>query len=464
MKKNIKEMGIKELAQLYREKAISPVEVAKHLIQEIHKQKDINAFITVTEELALIQARESEQRFIKNTPLGPMDGIPYAAKDIFLTRGIRTTMGSQIYKDFYPSINATVITKLNGGGAILLGKTNTHEFASGATNDRSYFGPVKNPYNKNKVPGGSSGGSGAALAAHMCPAALGSDTTGSVRLPSAACGTVGMKATQGRISKYGVYSLSDSLDHVGPMTRNVEDNAIFMSALAGYDPLDTWSLKLPAIDFGCEIGLSIKDLVVGVPYSTFNETTEPVICDSIAAVIELLKKLGVKIKEVENLDPDGSISDACRTVRICEGYALHRKNILEKPDLYCPEVLEQMKVGERFKAYEYIKALQMRTKYKAHFKELMTDVDIMLMPAMPLLPTDINQREVEINGVTHSVFSRYNLYTLIASFTGFPALCMLCGLSQDKLPIGLQLMGDEFAETKVYRFAYLIEKELGLSI
>lgn len=464
MENYIEKLGIKELFNLYKNKSLSPVEVIKNQFNRIEMNKDINAFITVTEDLAMITAKESEERYMKGEPLGVMDGVPYAVKDNIFTKGIKTTMASEIYKDYYPDINATVIDKLNGSGAILLGKTNTHEFASGATCDRTYFGPIKNPHNKKKMPGGSSGGSAAALAANLCPAALGSDTSGSVRIPASACGVVGMKPTQGRVSKYGVYPLSDTIDHVGPMTRTVEDNAILLRVIAGYDSLDPWSLKLPNMDYSTEIGQSVKGMVVGIPYSIFKDNTDPLIYDSVVASIEILKSLGAKIIEIPNPDPDGTFVGACRAVRISEGYAVHEKNIMEKHGLYNPEILQQMLVGKDFKAYEYINGLQMRNKFKTHFKEMMNDIDIMIMPTMPLLPPDINQREVEIRGIVHSVFTRFNLFTIIASFTGFPSISIPCGITEDNLPIGLQILTNEYEEAKAYRFAYQIEKALDLKL
>lgn len=464
MGNNIDNLTMKEIAQLYREKSLSPVEVVKHQLEKIKEKEDLNAFITVTGELATELAKESEQRFAKGQSLGPMDGIPYGAKDVIYTKGIRTTMGSKIYKDYYPTINATVIDKLDGGGAILLGKTNTQEFAAGATSDVSYFGPVKNPYNKNKVSGGSSGGSAAAVAARIITAALGTDTSGSVRIPASACGIVGMKATRGRVSKYGAYTLSDTIDHIGPMTRNVEDNAIMLGALAGYDSRDPWSIKLPSMDFTAEIGETIKGMVIGVPYSLFEDITEPEIYDSIMNTIEVLKELGVKIKTIPSIDEDGTFIDSCRIVRVSEGYAVHRKNLLERPEQYSPELVEQISLGEAFKAHEYINAYKLRSKFQDHFRELMEGIDAIITPTLPLLPTDIGQREVEIRGVVHSIHTRYNLFTIIASYTGFPAITIPSGLSSDNLPIGLQILTDEYAETKAYRIAYQIEKALGLNL
>lgn len=466
MKKNVFPYGVRELVSLYRQRVLSPVEVTEAFLTEIEKCRDLNAFITVMADVALTQAKLSEKRYLEKAPVSPVDGVPYAAKDIFYTRGIRTTMGSEIYKDYIPDITASAITKFDNAGGILLGKTNTHEFASGPTNDRTYFGPVKNPRNEEKVPGGSSGGSAAAVAAGLCPAALGSDTTGSVRLPAAACGLVGMKPNQGRVSKYGVYPLSDSLDHIGVLTRGVEDNAIVMSQLTGYDALDSWSLRLPQSDFTSEMGESVSGMTIGVPQDAFEAYTDCSILNFFEEALKVYESLGAKIRKVSLQEKGDVFGDACRLVRICEAYALHERNLKEKPEQYSKEVYEAMNTGAKYPAYEYVKALNLRVKFKQKFKNLLKseDITILAMPTTPLYPTDINQREVEINGETYSIFARYGLFTSLASFTGFPALAMPIGINGENLCASIQLLGNELEEARVYRFAYQLERALSLKL
>ena len=461
MSTKIEKLGIAQLVELYEKKQLSPVEVVENQLRLIEETKNLNMFITVTGELAMAQARQSQQRYAAGKPLGKMDGVPYCAKDNIYTKGIRTTMASEIFKDFYPDENATVIDILNGSGALLLGKTNTHEFASGSTTDVSYFGPVKNPRNSSKVPGGSSGGSGAALAADICPASLGGDTTGSVRLPAAACGVVGMKATHGRVSAHNVYPLSGSLDQIGPMTKNVADNALLLGAITGYDPLDSRSLMLPPGDFECEIGRSVNGMKIGVPYAMYQDIAQRPVCLAIDNVVSLLGQGGAQIVELDSPDPDGCATAACRIVRICEAYAIHRENILKHPDKINSEILSQMKLGDAFKAFEYVDALKNRTQFRERFREHIKDVDVMITPTTPILPTDIGAREVDIRGAKQSVFSLFNMFTIIASFTGFPALSMPCAVEVGNLPIGVQLMGPEFSEPKIYRVAHWLETQLG---
>lgn len=461
MSTKIEELGIAELLELYKERKLSPVEVAENQLRLIEATKDLNIFITVTADLAMAQAKESEQRYMAGGQLGVMDGIPYSAKDIFYTKGIRTTMASELFKDFCPDESAAVIDMLNGSGAVLLGKTNTHEFASGMTNDISFFGPVKNPRNPQKVPGGSSGGSGAVVAANICPAALGSDTTGSVRIPASACGVVAMKATQGIVSKRNVYPLSDSLDHVGPMTRTVLDNALMLGIIAGHDPLDPWSLNLPPQDFGCEIGMPVEGMRIGVPYPMYKGITQQPVCEAMDNVVRLFAQGGAQIVELDSLDPDGRFTSSCRTLRICEAYALHNENIHKNPDKINPEILTQMKVGEKFKAFEYIDSLKTRKEFQEHFRKYAAGLDFIITPTLPVLPPNIGQREVTAGAAPQSVFAVLNLFTLPANFTGFPALSLPCAVGPENLPVGVQLMGAAFSETKIYRAAHWLEQQVG---
>lgn len=460
----IKDLSIKELGEHYRNGTLSPVEVTKSLLEDINADKDINAFITITDEVALRAAKESEKRFEEGKPLSLMDGIPYSAKDNFYTKGILTTIASEIYKDFYPDYSASVVDRLAAAGAILMGKNNTHEFASGPTTDVTFFGPTRNPRNLDHVPGGSSGGSSAAIAARMVPASIGTDTTGSLRLPAACCGVVGMKPTYGRVSKYGVYPLSTSVDHTGPFTRTIEDSAIMLNIMAGYDAKDPVSLNVPVPDFTKEIGESVKDLVIGVPLCIFEDTTEYVIYEDVMKTIEILRDMGAIIKIMDDPDPTKKYAEACKVVRICEGYELHRKNLEEKAHMYSPEIYNAMLVGRGYQAYEYIEAMRLKVEYKEKFKEIMKDIDVMITPSMPLLPSKVNQREVFIRGVKHSIFARYNLFTLIASFTGCPAISMPCGFNADNLPSNIQIIAKDYEESKIFRVAYQIEQALNLDV
>jgi len=459
---NIKDLGIHELATLYREKKLSPVEVVDALLEELHTNDVYGAFITVTDEIAKKAARESEARFLNDAPLSIMDGIPYGAKDIFYTEGVRTTMGSAIYKDFIPEYNASVIDTLNAAGAILIGKTNTHEFASGGTSDVGYFAPVKNPRNPVKIPGGSSGGSGAALAAHFCPAALGSDTSGSVRLPAAACGIVGMRPTHGLVSKYGVYPLCDTIDSIGPMTRTVRDNACMLNVMAAYDEKDSWSIHAPAVDYTAELDAGVKGLTIAIPYELFESTSEPFVLKSFEKALDALRSAGATVKKIPNIDPTGEFTEACRIVRICEASALHEPDMRNHGDLYSKEIYDQMKSGEVYKAVEYIKALRMQENFKKQFLSAMeaAGADAMMIPTMPMVPTDIGQRQITIQGTEYPVNNRLGLFTIIASFTGFPALSVPTGYNAENIPAAAQILVGPLQESLAYRIGVVLENSL----
>ncbi len=288
--------SLTDLARAFRERLLSPVEVVGTLLERIEATgRELNAFITVLPERALEEAARAEQEILGGRYRGPLHGVPVGLKDLIYTEGVRTTMGSAFFKDYVPDYSATVALKLEEAGAVLVGKTNTHEFAYGPTGDRSYFGPTRNPHDPRRISGGSSGGSGAAVAASLLYAALGSDTAGSIRIPSALCGVVGMKPTFGRVSKHGVFPLSWTLDHVGPLTRTVEDNALVMNTLAGHDPKDPYSANEPAEDFTRDLGRGVGGGLVGVPEDFYFEHLENEVGERLREAIEVFLFLGAEV-------------------------------------------------------------------------------------------------------------------------------------------------------------------------
>jgi aspartyl-tRNA(Asn)/glutamyl-tRNA(Gln) amidotransferase subunit A len=264
-----------DLAGAFRERRLSPIEVVETLLGRIEAEdKVLNAFITVTGERALEEAGRAEREILAGRYRGPLHGVPVGLKDLIYTEGVRTTMGSAFFEDYVPDHSATVAAKLEEAGAVLVGKTNTHEFAYGPTGDRSHFGPTRNPHDTARISGGSSGGSAVAVAANLLYASLGSDTGGSVRIPAALCGVVGMKPTFGCLSKRGVFPLSWTLDHLGPLTRTVEDNVLFLNVLASYDPEDPYSASRPAEDFARELRRGVRGGAIGVPHDFYFEHLE----------------------------------------------------------------------------------------------------------------------------------------------------------------------------------------------
>src|SRR3712207_2499982 len=291
--------SLTDLARAYSERRLSPVEAIGALLERIEaRDVELNSFITVLPERALGEARRAEREILGGEYRGPLHGVPVGLKDLIYTEGVRTTMGSAFFKDYVPNYSATLVLRLEEAGAIIIGKTNTHEFAYGPTGDRSYFGPTMKPHDIRRIPGGSSAGSGAAVAADLLYGSLGSVTGGSIRIPAALCGVVGMKPTFGRVSKHGVFPLSWTLDHVGPLTRTVEDNALLLNVLSGYDPKDPYSANEPAEDFARDLGRGVGGGVVGVPNDFYFEHLEDEVGERVREAIEVLLSLGAEVLEV----------------------------------------------------------------------------------------------------------------------------------------------------------------------
>ncbi|GAB7386451.1 amidase [Bacillaceae bacterium] len=450
------------LSDAIKRKAVSPVEVTRRLLERIDAvDGKLNAYITVFAEEALQAAMRAEKEIVSGNWRGPLHGVPIGLKDMIYTKNGRTTMGAERYKDFVPDDDAAVVEKLRQAGAILIGKLNTHQFAYGPTGDRSYFGAVRNPYDLTKMSGGSSSGSGAAVAAALCFAALGTDTGGSIRIPSACCGIVGMKPTFGRVSKYGVYPLSWTLDHVGPMTRTVSDNAVLLNVLSGYDGRDPYSVQTDEEDFTRFLGKSVRGSVIGIPTSYYFENLEPEVEMKVRKAMEIFARLGADLRCVE-IPHMEQIAWAQRITIGSEAYAVHQDALQHAPQQYDDEVRERLLTGEPIKAYEYVQAQQLRNTAKQAFRKVLDEVDVLLTPTLPILPPDIGQREVEIQGRKEHVRSALLRLTSPTNFNGFPSLSLPCGFSASGLPVGVQLIGRPFDEANLYRFAYALEQEISV--
>lgn len=443
---------------------ISPVELTRLQLERIESaDKRVNAFITVLHEEAMEAALRAEKEILAGKWKGPLHGVPVGLKDIIYTRGVRTTMGSEIFRDYVPAYDAAVVEKLQQAGAVVIGKLNTHQFAYGPTGDRSYFGPVKNPYDEAKISGGSSSGSGAAVAAALCFAALGTDTGGSIRNPSACCGIVGMKPTFGRVSKYGVYPLAWTLDHVGPMTRTVEDNAILLNVLSGYDARDPYSVQTEKEDFTRLLQKGCKGTVIGIPSSFYFDTLNGEVEKQVRQAIKVFQSLGADLREVE-IPRIRQFALAQQTIIKCEAYAVHEETLRNHADRYEEEVRERLLAGREPKAYEYVQAQQIRHEATREFMEALKEADVLLTPAIPILPTDIGQREATVNGVTEHVRFWLTRFMGPTNLNGFPSLSIPCGVADSGLPVGLQLIGKPFAEAELYRIAHAFEQERSVAL
>lgn len=451
------ETDITSLSMAYRNKQVSPTEITQKILERISsKDKELNTYITITEEEALSQARQAEEEITSGIIRGPLHGVPIALKDLIYTNEAKTTMGSEIFKDFIPSYNATVVEKLRKAGAVILGKLNTHQFAYGTTGDRSFFGPVKNAHNPAKISGGSSSGSGSAVAASLCYAALGTDTGGSIRIPSSFNGIVGMKPTFGRVSKYGVFPLCWTMDTVGPMTKTVLDNAILLNVLSGYDENDPYSVKIDTTDYTKFLNKEMKGVTIGVPKSSFFYAQDDEINQCLSEVLDTFQKLGVQVKPIDIPNMD-KIIEAFRTILKSEAFAVHKDRLQDYPDQWDEEVRIRLLNGAKINAIDYIGAQQIKQEAMMEFRKIFAQIDVMIVPTTPILPVNIEEREIMIgNSIVH-ISSVLNKFTGSFNLLGLPSLSMPCGASKSGLPIGLQLVGKWFDEATIYQIASILE-------
>ena len=443
------------LSRELRERRLSPVEVVKTLLARIESD-ETNAFITVTAERALEEASLAEREITAGRHHGPLHGVPIALKDLIFTRGVRTTMASGFFAEHVPDHSATVARKLEDAGSVLIGKTNTHEFAYGPTGDRSFFGPTRNPHDTGKITGGSSGGSGAAVAAGLCYGALGSDTGGSIRIPAALCGVVGMKPTFGRVSKMGVFPLAWSLDHVGPITGTVEDNALMLNALAGHDPEDLYSMDQAAENFTRDLERGVQGATIGLPASFYFEHLDKEVAERVNEAVEAFASLGAEIREVEIPNLWDTLH-AQRLVLAAEAYAVHEERLETDPDRFDDHGLERLLNGENLKAYRYANAQQRKLRSGQEFANVLREVDVLLTPTVPIPAPEIGQRETTIDGYEEAVYSALTRLTGPTNLNGLPSLSIPCGTTTSGLPVGLQLIGRPFDEATLYRFGRAYE-------
>ena len=448
--------SLAQLSRALRGREISPVEVTRALLDRIGAD-ETNAFITVTADRAMKDAARAEREIGAGEDRGPLHGVPVGIKDLVCTAGVRTTMASSFFEDHVPDSDAEVARRLREAGSVLLGKTNTHEFAYGPTGDRSFFGPTRNPHDLGRITGGSSGGSGAAVATGLCYGALGSDTGGSIRIPAALCGVVGMKPTFGRVGKSGVFPLAPTLDHVGPITRTVEDNALLLSVLAGHDPQDPYSVDRPPEDFARDLERGLRGTTVGVPTAFYFEHVDGEVEARVREAVEAFRGLGAEVHEVEVPNVWETLH-AQRLTLAAEAYAVHEERLKANPGGFDDQGLERLLKGEDLRAYRYANAQQRKLRSRREFEEVLVEVDVILSPGVPIPATEIGQREISINGHQEAVYSALTRLTGPTNLNGLPSLCVPCGTTASGLPVGLQLIGRPFDEATLYRFGHAHEK------
>ena len=463
-------LSLKEQLQGLKKGSFSSTELTSHYLERIEKYDDeLNSFISITAERALIQAQDSDKRYANNQAYG-LDGIPLAHKDIFCTKDVLTTCGSKMLHNFVSPYSSTVYEKLDAQGMVMLGKTNMDEFAMGSSNETSYFGPVKNPWNKEYVPGGSSGGSAACVAANLTPVATATDTGGSIRQPASLCGLTGIKPTYGRVSRYGMIAFASSLDQGGVLAKSAEDAALILEAMSGYDPKDSTSLDVKQIDFQTNLNESIKDLNIGLPKEFFDAELPAYLQKSIQESVDVYKNLGANIVEISlpniNLSlpiyyiiaPAECSANLSRYDGVRYGYRC--KNPKDIDDLFMrtreegfgSEVKRRILIGTYalsagyYDAY-YLKAQKCRQLVANDFAEAFKKVDVILSPTTP--GTAFKSGEKTSDPVEMYL---QDIFTIPANLAGLPALSIPCG-EHEGLPLGLQLVGNSLQESTLLQFA-----------
>ncbi|QZY54014.1 Asp-tRNA(Asn)/Glu-tRNA(Gln) amidotransferase subunit GatA [Crassaminicella profunda] len=479
---HIEHMTIEEIKQGYQEKKFTVTEIVKSYIDRIKKlDGQMNAFIHLCEESALKEAKEMDERIKRGEILGILGGIPIAIKDNICTRGIKTTCASKMLQHFIPPYDATVVKKLKDAGAIILGKTNMDEFAMGSSTENSAFKITKNPWDLRKVPGGSSGGSAAALSAGFAPLTIGSDTGGSIRQPAAFCGNVGLKPTYGLVSRYGLIAFASSLDQIGPFTKTVRDAAISLSVLVGNDPLDgTIVQKKIENDYLSHLDKGIKGLKIGVPKEFLGEGLDKEIHEHMKKTMKHLEDLGAIIEEFSLPITDTGLSayyiissaeassNLARYDGVRYGYRTEKFQTIDelminsRSEGFGEEVKRRIMLGTfvlssgYYDAY-YKKAMLFRKKISNIFKEAFEKYDVILSPISSILPFNIGEKSKNPLQMYLS-----DIYTVNMNIVGVPAISIPCGFSRSKLPIGVQFIGDHYTEKKLLQVAFALEQALGI--
>ena len=450
-------LTIREAADLIRSGSLSPVELTQAFLDRIEKTDGrLNSYITVLADEALQEARAAEAEIRQGAYRGPLHGIPMAHKDLYDTAGVRTTAGSRVYADRVPTEDSTVIARFREAGAILLGKLSMYEFALGGPDPTTQFALARNPWNLEHIPGGSSSGSGSAVASGQCMGALGSCTGGSIRGPASYCGVVGLKATYGRVSRAGVVTLSWSQDHCGPLTWTVEDSALMLQAIAGHDPKDPASSTAPTSDYAEAIREDISGLVVGLPRHFFFDprpSVDPEVQATVETAVKELESLGARVEEV-TIPSLEYVRSANSIIMLTEAYSFHADNLRNRPGDYGQQARVRFRTGGLFSAYDYLQATKIRQVAKREFAQALEKVDVLVSPTM-------TQPAAPFQGYDPATTARDPSFTAPYNFTGLPAISVPCGFTQKGLPVGMQIAGKPFAEPDILRVAHTYERHAG---
>jgi len=476
--KKITELTLCELKKLYEKKEVKPSEVVSSLLEKINSEdKKLHSYLFVNEK-AIEEAKIVDEKIAKGEKLKELEGVPVAIKDNICTKNIPTTCASKILENFVPPYDATVIKKLKEEGAIIIGKTNMDEFAFGSSTENSAFGPTKNPFDKTRVPGGSSGGSASATGANLCFASLGSDTGGSIRQPASFCGVVGMKPTYGRVSRYGLIAFASSLDQIGPITKDVSDCALLLKIISGKDNMDSTSVDIPVADYPSFLKDDVKDIKVGIPEEYFVKGIDNEIKEKIENLFKELEEMGVKLEKISLPHTEYGIAvyyiiataEASSNLARFDGvkYGYRSTNYTDLVDMYKrtrgegfgEEVKRRIILGTYvlsagyYDAY-YLKGQKVRTLIKKDFEKAFEKVDLILTPTTPELPFKLGEKKDDPLKMYLS-----DIFTVNVNLSGLPGMNIPAGFSSNGLPIGLQIIGPYFKEEKIIQFSYIIEKIL----
>jgi aspartyl-tRNA(Asn)/glutamyl-tRNA(Gln) amidotransferase subunit A len=448
-------ISISELGGRLRRREVSPVEITRECLGRIERlNPSLNAFITVMAESALVEARRAEAEILRGEWRGALHGVPVALKDLIDVAGVRTTAASALYKDRVAGHDAEVVRRLRNAGAVIVGKNNLHEFAYGGSSLVNYFGDAHNPWDVGRIAGGSSGGSAAAVAAGMVYAAIGTDTAGSIREPAALCGCVGLKATYGRVSSRGVIPLSWSLDHVGPLAATVEDAAVVLLAIAGYDAGDIGSAEVPVTDYVSALREDVKGMRVGVARGYFFDELDAEVAAAMEHALRELQRLGAELREVRFGENDVPTD---RTVQAAESYAFHAENVAKRPELYQVETLRRIRNGEAITAGEYIRRRQELEGARRNIGTVFAEVDVIVTPTMPTAAPAIAELKADPEALRPAELKLLR-NTRPFNVWGLPAISVPCGFTAGGLPIGMQIAGPHWREDLVLRMAWAYEQ------
>jgi len=448
------ELSLSDAAEQIETKQLSPVELLESVLGRIDAvEPTITAFACVTADLARDRAKAAEQEIANGAYRGPLHGIPVGIKDLYDTAGVPSTSSSKVRAGRVPDSDAVIVDRLRTAGMVMVGKTHTHEFAYGAITPTT-----RNPWDIHRIPGGSSGGSAAAVAAGICTVGMGTDTAGSIRIPASLCGTVGLKPTYGRTSRRGVAPLSWSLDHAGPLTRNVRDAALVLGAIAGYDRLDPACVGVPVPDYTADLNRDVADLRIGVPANYFFDRVSADVERAVRGAVEALQGQGAQLRQVTIPYPEAVLA-AEWGILMPEASAYHQDALRESAEVYEPDVRTFLEAGEFVLATDYIKALRVRTLMQRAWAAMFADVDVVLAPCMPVAAPEAGATEVNWpDGTVEDVTMALVRLTSPGNLTGLPTLSVPVGFDGAGLPLGMQIIGRPFDEQTILRVAHVYEE------